>query len=159
MSKATETINHEYFGNLSIKGIKEIEGSVKPTAMLPKTWGWPVIFIIVIGLVFYFIYQKLIYMKKYGPYIRVYKRLTKEDSIQDIYLLYKRISKISFGHRIDDRFLLNSAKGEYTKAEQESLNNYLYQSQALDEELEVSLKKRMLSDIGHTLKARGRVRD
>ncbi|EPZ50759.1 hypothetical protein M902_3103 [Bacteriovorax sp. BAL6_X] len=152
MSKATETINHEYFGNLSIKGIKEIEVNMKPVSMAPKTWGWSVLSLIAIGLIFYYIYKTLLYYKKYGAYVRVYKGLSNDDTIQDIYLLYKKISKLRFDYRIDDSFLINSAIGEYSLAEQESLNKYLYYSLTLEKRVEESLKKRMLYDIGLTLK-------
>ncbi|MFG1498785.1 hypothetical protein ABMA70_01160 [Halobacteriovorax sp. XZX-3] len=156
MSKALETIKHEYFGNLSIKGIQEVSVEVSSVSLLPQTWGWALLLIIIISFVLYYIYQRILYLKKYGPYLRIYKGLTNKDKVEDIYLLYKKVFKLRFKKQINDRFLVDNGLGEYSQLEQDELNEYIYSAKNIDVEDEIILKKKMLLDIGVIL---GRYRD
>lgn len=128
MTNASDTLKNEDFGNLTVKGMKEISIPKIEVSSRPQTWGWPALAVVLTIIVAIKIRQRIINKRKFGAYRISLSEVSGNGSLLDTYILAKKVYSVKYDRPSDDSFLLTitGRKIRFSNEDQIQVNEYLY---------------------------------
>lgn len=147
--KDSLVLNDTYFGNLTIKGIKEIElgGTI---SLAPVTWGWFCLVVFIALMMFYKYYKRKEFMRE-NAYIFNFVEKVQLESIDEtsIYKMIKIIAKKKYSLSSSQNFkiiqILDPENKFFNKNLDEDFFDSIYTSKNMNNDKLLLIKEQTLN--------------